>query len=132
MEQEFSSVFSAAMDASGDDVVQRIERNRREIEETLEEVRSQMDAALPDTVGVGVEPWFSTTEFAGKQVAFKKQDGFEAKAFTVQISLEGYPVTVRVGDQELTAENHDELVAHLKAALKHPTVAATARYLQED
>ncbi len=87
--------------------------NLQEIQDTLEEFRSDLEKTLGCGATVHLEPWLSDNAATRRRLVLRRvggsHDGFEVNACVFQIPLVGYPVEIEVGKETYRADDQNEL-----------------------
>lgn len=107
-----------------------VRADREEIEAALKDMCTALSSVMGRENAVVVQPWFTTNEGDGRKVVFRGADGYELSVLTLSIPFAGYPVTIHIGDETLTA-GRGELEGVLERAVTNRVVIAAARLMQK-
>lgn len=131
MGTNFRSDWARALDsAAANDGVQVITDQRAEVEQIIKTVVEDMAQVLGSPQAVDVQPWFTTNEGEGRKIILRMKDGYEIRVLALSIPFSGYPVTIRLDDQNIQAGRSD-FKHELQNALRAKGILGLAKEVRD-
>ena len=91
-----------------------------------------MNIVLSEFGTARIESWIGTNDVDGARIVVSCSSGMDFHVLSILASNSGYPITIKIHQDEFYISSRDEFEQELVKVLKHPNVISIIQYALVD